>query len=49
MSIVHKSYLLLNKAMITHYEPCFDYGDQGNEKKLDESMRTTYQAINQGD
>ena len=41
--------ILTNNAMITDYGPCFDYGDHGNEKKLDGSMCTTYQAINQGD
>ena len=39
----------LTNAMITrHNRPCFDYGDRGNEKKLDERI-CTRQTINQGD
>ena len=39
----------LANAMITrHNRPCFDYGDRGNEKKLDERI-CTRQTINQGD
>ena len=36
---------LVNAMITRHNRPCFDYGDRGNEKKLDESMRTIYILI----